>query len=103
MITNRNLNTSKGQDKKSRRKNYQQQIDNRNKNNGNFQTIKLYILCCSKCKSSLEHKAVYNYAMLYLIALIIIDSKILEHPENNETNPWPEHNPIALNRIMLNM
>lgn len=61
------------------------------------------ILCHIEYKSSLRHKAVYNFAMFYLITLIITDLKILEDLENNQTNPWYECNPMTLNKMILNI
>lgn len=34
---------------------------------------------------------------------MITDAEVSEDPENNQTNPWPKCDPIALDRIMLNM
>lgn len=47
----------------------------------------LYVSCCIKYKSSLEYKAVYDFAILYLRVLMMIGPKVLKDWKNNQTNP----------------
>ena len=54
-----------------------------------------------KFESSPGHKAVLNCAMPYLVALMMTDPEFSEDPENNQINPWPEYNPMALDRTMV--
>lgn len=114
MITNRNLITSKSWDKKSRRRNQQKWINNDrqynidNKDNGNednniSQTMQLGVFCCTKYKSSPGYKTVYNSTILYFTALMMTGPEVLEDPKKNQINLQPEHNPMALNRIILNV
>lgn len=63
----------------------------------------LGVPCRTKYESSLGYKSIYNCAIPHFIALIITGPKILEDPENNQTNLWFKRNPIVLNRIMLNV
>lgn len=65
--------------------------------------VELNIPCQTKYKSNQGDKAVYNYAILCLIILMIIGVKISDDPENDLINLWPDCNPIALNKIMLNI
>ena len=58
---------------------------------------------CTKYKSSLGYNAIYNYVMPYLTALIITSPEVLEDPDNKPINPWPEHNPMALNQMIMNV
>ncbi len=58
---------------------------------------------CIKYESSPGHKAVYNCVMPYLTALMMTSPEILEDPKNEPINPWPERNPMALDRIMMNI
>ena len=44
------------------------------------------IFYCTKYKSGLNYKIVYNYIIPYLTALIIINLEILENPKNNILN-----------------
>lgn len=94
MIINKNLITKKGRNKKSKGKNQHQQTDNDNyydiknendkdKDNSISQMIWFSILYYTKYESSLKYKSVYNCAMLYFTALIIISPKILENLRNN--------------------
>ncbi len=57
----------------------------------------------TKYKSSPSHKAVYNCVMPYLTALMMIGLEVLEDPENEPINLWPERNPMALDRMMMNV
>lgn len=57
----------------------------------------------TKYKFSPEYKIVHNCAILYFIILIMIGPKILDNSENDQTSPWFERNPMALNKIVLNM
>lgn len=56
-----------------------------------------------KYKCSLGYKTIYNCTMSYFIVLIMTGLEVLKDPENHQTNPWPEHNPMTLNKIMLNV
>ncbi len=57
----------------------------------------------TKYKSSTGHKAVYNYVMPYFIALMMTGLEVSEDPKNEPINPSPERNPMALDRMMMNM
>lgn len=46
----------------------------------------LDIPCRIKYKSSLGQRAVYNYAMSYLIVLMITSSEVLDDSKNNKIN-----------------
>ena len=61
------------------------------------------VFCCTKYESSPSHKAVYNCVMPYLKALIMTGPEVSKDPENKQINPWPEHNSIALDRMMMNI
>lgn len=54
-----------------------------------------------KFESSPGHKAVLNCAMPYLVALMMTGPEFSEDPENDQINPWPERNPMALDRTMV--
>ena len=41
--------------------------------------------------------------MPYLMAFMITGPEFSEDPENEQINPWPECNPIALDKIMMNV
>ena len=60
------------------------------------------VLCRTKYKYNPRHKAIYNSAIPYLMALIMISFEFSEDPENEQINFWPKHNPIALDKIMIN-
>lgn len=94
MIINKNLTTNKGWNKKFKGRNQHQQTDNNNyyniknennkyKDNSISQIIWFNIFCYIKYESSLEYKSIYNCAMLYFTALIIISPKILEDLRKN--------------------
>lgn len=63
----------------------------------------LNILYYTKYKFNLRYKTIYIYTMLYLTMLKMISLKVLKDLKNNQTNLWPKHNPIILNKIMLNI
>lgn len=63
--------------------------------------MKIGIPHCIKFEFSPGHKAVFNYAIPYLIALMITGFEFLEDFKNNQINPYLERNPIALDRIMV--
>lgn len=68
---------------------YQQIRDNSKKNekkdkNDLSQTIWTSVSRYKKLKSSLGHKTVFNYAMLYLIAVMTISPEFLENTKNNQ-------------------
>lgn len=78
--------------------------DNRKKDdNGIIKTMWIEVYRHTKYKSSLGHKIIYNYAMSFLITLIITGLEVLEDPINKQINPWSEHNSILLDRMMMNM
>ena len=58
---------------------------------------------CTKYESKLGHKVVYNSVMPYLMRLIITGLEFSKNPKNKQINPWPEYNPMALDKIMMNM
>lgn len=39
--------------------------------------------------------------MSYLITIIITSIKFFEEPEKEQINPWPKHNLIRLNKIII--
>lgn len=55
----------------------------------------------TKFKFSLEYKAVLKYTILYLVALLMIGPEFLKDPENKKINPLLEHNPMALDKIIV--
>ncbi len=55
----------------------------------------------TKFESRPGHKAVLNCAMPYLVSLMITGPEFSEDPENDQINPWPEDNPMALDRTMV--
>lgn len=57
----------------------------------------------TKCESSLRYKAINNCVISYFTVKMMTGPEISDDPENDRINPWPEHNPIALNRIILNI
>ncbi len=57
----------------------------------------------TKYESSPGHKAVYNCVMPYLTALMMTGQEVSEDPENELINPWPERNPMVLDRMMMNV
>ncbi len=57
----------------------------------------------TKYESSPGHKAVYNCVMPYLTVLMMTGLEVLEDLENEPINPWPERNPMALDRMMMNV
>lgn len=48
-----------------------------------------------------KHKAIYNFAIPYLMVQTITYLKFLEVLENNQIHLWLEHNFIILDRIMI--
>lgn len=54
-----------------------------------------------KFEVNLEYEAIFNCAIPYLVALMIIGIEFLEDPENNLINPWPEGNTIVLDKIIM--
>ena len=61
------------------------------------------VSCRIKYEYSLGHKTVYNCVMSYLTTLMMTSQEVSEELENKPINPWPKCNPIALNKIMINM
>ena len=39
--------------------------------------------------------------MPYLVALMMTGPEFSEDPENDQINPWPERNPMALDKTMV--
>ncbi len=68
-----------------------------------FRTIWTGVPRRTKYKSNQGHKAVYNCAMPYLMALMMTGPEFFEDPENEQIYPWPERNPIALDKMRMNM
>ena len=56
---------------------------------------------CTKFKSSLGHKAVLNCAIPYLVTLIMTGPEFSKDLENNQINLWPERNPMAFDKRMV--
>lgn len=52
-----------------------------------LRTICTDILCYTKIEFSLGYKAVFNCAILYLVALMITSPEFSKDPENNQINP----------------
>ena len=69
--------------------------------NDTLQTIWTSVPRRIKFKSSSGHKAVLNCAILYLMALIMTGPEFSEDPKNDQINSWPERNPMALDRTMV--
>ncbi len=114
MITSRNSTASKGRAKMPGRGKQQQEDnnclqdlgdeDNRDEgDNSIIQRMQTGVSRRTKYKSSPGHKTVYNCVIPYLIALMMTGPEVLEDPENESINPWPERNPMALDRMMMNM
>ncbi len=59
--------------------------------------------CRTKYKSSISHKAVYNCVMPYLIALKMTSPEVSEDLKNKPINPWSERNPMAQDKMIMNM
>ena len=57
----------------------------------------------TKYESNPGHKAVYNSVMPYLMALMMTGPEFFEDPKNEEINPWLKRNPIALDKMMINV
>lgn len=55
----------------------------------------------TKFESSLGYETVLNYAMPYLIMLIMISPEFSKDLENNYINLWPKRNSIILDRMMM--
>lgn len=68
-----------------------------------IQTIGIDVQCHIKYESNLGHKAIYNCAIPYLIALIMTSSEFSEDPKNEQINFWPERNLMTLNKMIINM
>ncbi len=45
------------------------------------------VLCCTTYESSPSYKAVYNYIIPYLIALMMTGPEVSEDLENKQINP----------------
>ncbi len=110
MISNRNSAAIKGQAKMSQREKEQihfeddgEQEDEGEDVDDMFWTIWTGVPRRTKYESNPEHKAVYNCAMLYLMALMMTGTKFSEDPENEQINPWPERNPMALDKMRMNV
>ncbi len=114
MITSRNSAASKGRAKMFGRGKQQQEDndrlqdlgdeDDRDKgDNGIIQTMQIGVPRRTKYESSPGHKAIHNCVMSYLTALIMTGPEVSEDPENKPINPWPERNPMTLNRMMMNL
>ncbi len=71
--------------------------------NGIIRTMWMGVPRCTKYESSPGHKAIYNCVIPYLTALILIGPEVLEDPKNESINLWPERNPMALDRMMINI
>ncbi len=114
MIINRNLTVSKGLAKMPGIRKQQQEDndrlqdlgdeDDRDKgDNGIIWTMWMGVPRRTKYESSPGHKAVYNCVMPYLTVLMMTGPKVSEDLENEPINPWPERNPMALDRMMMNV
>lgn len=58
---------------------------------------------CSKFESSPGYKTVLNSAMSYLVRLMMTGPEFLEDLKNNQINLQPEHNPMALDKTMMDI
>ncbi len=110
MISNTNSDAIKGQAKMSRREKQQIRVedDDEQQDGGEdvddmFRIIWTGVPRRTKYKSNLGHKAVYNCAMLYLMALMMTGPEFSEDPENEQINSWPERNPMSLDKMMINV
>lgn len=70
-------------------------------NNDTSQTMWIGISYCTKFESSLEHNAIFNCAMFYLVVLIMIGSDFIGDLKNNQINPWSKRNYMILNHMMM--
>ena len=68
-----------------------------------FQTLWTGVLHHTKYKSNPGHKAIYNTIILYLVALMMTGPELSKDPENKQINLWPERNPMALDKMMINV
>ena len=110
MISNRNLAAIKGQAKMSQREKQQIQVEDDCEQEDGwegvhniFQIMQTGVPRRTKYKSNLGHKAVYNSAIPYLMALMMTGSEFFEDPENEQINPWPKCNPMAQDKMMMNV
>ena len=110
MISHRNSEAIKGQVKMSRREKRQirveddgEQEDRAEDVNDLFRTMWTGVPRRTKYESNLGHKAVYDCPIPYLMALMMTGPEFSEDLENEQINPWPEGNPMALDKIMMNV
>lgn len=100
MITSRNSAVTKSRPQKSQRDAHQQQGEDED-DDDTHRTIWSGVPRRTKFESNSGHKAVYDCAMPYLMALMMAGPKFSEDPENEQISPWPERNSMALDRTMV--
>lgn len=59
------------------------------------------VLHYTQLESSPGYKAIDDYAMLYLGPQIMTNLKFLGDLKNNQINPWPERNSMALDQTIV--
>lgn len=74
-----------------------EEVDDDNTSQTIWTSVPYYI----KFKSRSRHNSVLNCDMPYLVALMMSGSEFSKNPENNQINLWPERNPMALDRMMV--
>ena len=110
MIFNRKSAAIKDQARMSWREKQQIQVENNceQEDGGEgiydmFWTMWMGVPRHTKYKSNPGHKTVYNSDMPYFIALMMTGPEFSEDPENEQINPWPERNPMTLDKMMMNV
>ncbi len=110
MISHRNSDAIKDQVKMSQRKKRQIRVEDDGEQEDRledvddlFGTMWTGVPRRTKYESNLGHKAVYNCAILYRMALMMTGPEFSEDLENEQINPWPKGNPMALHKMMMNV
>ncbi len=110
MIFNRNSAAIRGQAKMSWREKQQIRVedDDEQEDGGEdvddmFRTIWTGVPRRTKYQSNSGHRAVYNCTIPYLMALMMTGPEFSEDPENEQIYPWLERNPMALDKMMMNV
>ena len=110
MITNRNPAVIKSKGKNFHKDICQQRVEDDcaeedegedKENDDTLQTMCTRLPRCIKFESSPGHKAVLNYAMPYLVALMMTGPEFLKDTETYQINPWPNRNFIALDKTII--
>ena len=112
IITNKNLAVIKSWDKKFYKDIHQQpREDNsvkKDKGKDKDDNDTLYIIWtkvprCIKFKSCLRNEAVLDFAISYLVVLMMTSLEFLEEAKNNQIKQQPKQNPMILDRTMVDV